>query len=125
MPSRRNRAYYRKQRIKHIKRTKNISEHCYGYDWYQVDGAYSKGKIHCSCPLCSAKTNNKRRHGYNHSKNWKPSDLKKIEDMDYQEHGFRTCEADVKESWDDIIVNDVSVDGVPLDGHYFDNAIDF
>jgi hypothetical protein len=45
--------------------------------------------------------------------------------MDYQEHGFRTCEADVKESWDDIIVNDVSVDGVPLDGHYFDNAIDF
>ena len=98
MPSRRNRAYYRKQRIKHIKRKKNISEHCYGYDWYQVDGAYSKGKIHCSCPLCSAKTNNKRRHGYNHSKNWKPSDLKKIEDMDYQEHVFRTCEADVKES---------------------------
>lgn len=125
MPSRRNRAYYRKQRIKHIKRKKNISEHCYGYDWYQVDGAYSKGKIHCSCPLCSTKTNNKRRHGYNHSKNWKPSDLKKIEDMDYQEHGFRTCEADVKESWDDIIVNDVLVDGVPLDGHYFDNAIDF
>lgn len=55
MPNKRNRAYYRKQRIKHIKRKKNISEHCYGYDWYQVDGAYSKGKIHCSCPLHSAR----------------------------------------------------------------------
>ena len=33
---------------------------------------YSKGKIHCSCPMCSAKT---RRNGY------KISDLRKIDSL--------------------------------------------
>lgn len=23
-----------------------------GYDWYDMDGKYSKGKIHCGCGLC-------------------------------------------------------------------------
>lgn len=46
----------------------------------------SKGKIHCSCGMCRTKTNNKGKHrkihgNYAPSKNWKFSDLKKIESM--------------------------------------------
>lgn len=49
----RTRAYRRKMRNKSINRKKNISKHVFGFDWYSVDGKYSKGKIHCSCPLCT------------------------------------------------------------------------
>lgn len=49
----RNRAYRRMVRARSIKHKKYISEHVYGFDWYKVDGRYSKGKIHCSCPLCT------------------------------------------------------------------------
>ena len=41
---------------------------------------YSKNKIHCSCPLCSAKTNNKKNK-YAPSKNYKISELRKINSM--------------------------------------------
>lgn len=38
--------------------------------------ALSKAKVHCSCPLCAAKT----------SKNgWKPSDTRKLIDLSQQE----------------------------------------
>ena len=48
----RDRAYLRKVRKKAIHRKKNICHDVYGFDWYKNDGMYSKGKIHCSCPLC-------------------------------------------------------------------------
>ena len=51
----RDRAYYRKQRAKHIRRKKRICQKEYGWDYYNHDGCYSKGKIHCSCPICSKK----------------------------------------------------------------------
>lgn len=61
----RGKAYTREMRAKHIKRKKNIVLHVYalfndkdvngGNGWYKHDGQYSKGKIHCSCPLCSIK----------------------------------------------------------------------
>ena len=68
----RSRAYYRKQRAKHIRRKKNICLKEYGWAYYKHEGSYSKGKIHCSCPLCAVKTKNK--WGYN----FKPTELKKI-----------------------------------------------
>ena len=37
-------------------RKKNICETHYGFSYYDNDHQYSKNKIHCSCPLCSAKT---------------------------------------------------------------------
>lgn len=54
---------------------------------------YSKNKIHCSCYMCSAKTNNKGKrrmlHGnYAPSKNWKYSDLQKKTMMDAQEDEY-------------------------------------
>lgn len=59
----RGKAYTRKMRAKHIQRKKNIVLHAMpwlaslnnGNGWYYFDGQYSKGKIHCSCKLCSSK----------------------------------------------------------------------
>lgn len=55
---------------------------------------YSKNKIHCSCPSCSAKTRNKsyrRRHlhaNYSPSINYCISDLRKVQSMNYNEVDF-------------------------------------
>ena len=53
----RTRAYRRSQRERVIARKKRIAEDItYGHvGWYSVDGKYSKGKIHCSCPMCRGK----------------------------------------------------------------------
>ena len=79
----RDRGYYREMREKHIKRKKKISAH---YWHYKFDGQYSKGKIHCSCPICRNKTKNKRRAGrygfYLPVHNWKHSDRVRIDAMD-------------------------------------------
>ena len=59
----RGRLYHRKMRKKHIRRKKRIcnsyhiaDENNLGvdipFDWYRVDGKYSKGKIHCGCGVC-------------------------------------------------------------------------
>jgi hypothetical protein len=51
-----NRGYYRLERIKHIKRKKRIIHNINDYWHYKYEGELSKGKIHCSCKLCSSKT---------------------------------------------------------------------
>ena len=48
----RTRAERRDFRKKAIKRKKRICN-AFGFDWYPHDGQYSKGKIHCSCPMCA------------------------------------------------------------------------
>jgi len=74
----RDRGYYRKERIKHIQRKKRICDEVWndGDTYFKFDGQYSKGKIHCSCSLCAAKT---RVNGY------KISDQRKQDRMTYQE----------------------------------------
>lgn len=58
----RTRAYRREVRNKTIIRKKRICRAIYGISlggvdnpgqWYKHDGQYSKGKIHCSCKLCT------------------------------------------------------------------------
>lgn len=53
----RTRAYRRSQRNRVIARKKRIAEDITlgRVGWYNIDGKYSKGKIHCSCPMCSGK----------------------------------------------------------------------
>ena len=51
----RDRNYYREMREKHIKRKKRITQFYYDWEYYLVDGKYSKNKIHCSCPFCRGK----------------------------------------------------------------------
>ena len=50
---------------------------------------YSKNKIHCSCPNCSAKTRNKGKRRFKHgnyspSINYKISEKKKVDSMNYK-----------------------------------------
>ena len=48
---------------------------------------YADNKIHCSCPMCSEKTNNKNRkgaRGWEPAKNWSITDQKKIDNMENQ-----------------------------------------
>jgi hypothetical protein len=48
--------YYRHQRQRIINRKKKIVKQYYGFNYYTHDGQYNKGKIHCSCWMCSTKT---------------------------------------------------------------------
>ena len=55
-------------------------------DWYDNLHAYSKNKIHCSCPMCSSKTNNRGRKGsWGPNINWSVNDKRKLEQLNYQE----------------------------------------
>ena len=54
---------------------------------------YANNKIHCSCPMCSPKTNNKKHNGprgWEPSKNWSISDQKKINSMESQVEELKT-----------------------------------
>ena len=58
----------------------------YDSEYYDNLHQYSKNKIHCSCPMCTQKTNNRGRakwYGLG-SKNWKHSDLIKINRLESQ-----------------------------------------
>ena len=67
-------------------RKKRISDHYYGnHPWYDNLHQYSKNKIHCSCPLCAAKTNNRNRTGTSQpNTDWKISDQRKLDSMNEQ-----------------------------------------
>ena len=48
---------------------------------------YQSNKIHCSCPMCSEKTNNKNRkgaRGWEPSKNWSMMDKRRLAEMEGQ-----------------------------------------
>ena len=81
-----------------VKRKMRIVHELNDYWFYEHRGQYRKGKIHCSCPLCAAKTNAKinksqgRVDGSNRRlcrlavtnerygrKNYKHSDKKKVD----------------------------------------------
>ena len=63
-----------------------------GFGLYDNLHQYSKNKIHCSCPLCSAKTRNKGRRvnawNWAPSINYKISDLKKVQSMNDKEEEY-------------------------------------
>lgn len=75
-------------------RKKKIAEQIYDGDYYYNNlHQYSKNKIHCSCPFCSAKTRNKGKKrykdgNYNKSINYKTSDYKKIERLESEREEY-------------------------------------
>ena len=75
----RDRAWNRKTSIKKARRKKRITEEVYqhgkDYPWYNNLHQYSKNKIHCSCPDCSAKTS---KNGYTNT------DKKKLLNLEEQ-----------------------------------------
>lgn len=85
----RTRSENRSMEWKHAVRKHRIAREVLGWEYYDNLHQYSKNKIHCSCPMCSAKTNNKgkarlRSGNYDPSKNWKHSELQKIQSMNEQ-----------------------------------------
>ncbi len=92
------RAERRKKDYSKALRKKWISNHIYGLEYYDSIHAYSKNKVHCSCPMCSAKTNDKKfKNGgkrwsntafdcwgttnQRKGKNWNMADLKRVQSM--------------------------------------------
>lgn len=88
--------YNRRQAWRHAIRKRRIARQVYkAWHWGEIDWDYynhlhqfSKNKIHCSCPMCSAKTRNKGKrsqnaHGYSLRINYKISDLKKIQRLQF------------------------------------------
>lgn len=70
---------------KAIRKRKIIN--AYGIDYYDNLHQYSKNKIHCSCPLCRAKTA-KTKQVLDGGKNWSISDQRKINSMKEQIQTF-------------------------------------
>lgn len=68
-------------RKRHIDRITNLPG---SDDLYDNLHQYSKNKVHCSCPLCRAKTNNKDRKSWASVKNWSIRDKRQFESMDNQ-----------------------------------------
>ena len=68
--------YYKHHRKRVIEKKKKFVKQYYNFDYYKIDGKYSKGKIHCSCPMCSSKT---KLCGLS------ASDMRKRDSIDFQE----------------------------------------
>lgn len=77
------RARRRKNSWRKACRKRDIVRYVYGWPegWYDNLHQYSKGKIHCSCPLCAAKTNPKRRR---FGRGYTPRDQRRVDEMDYE-----------------------------------------
>ena len=59
----------------------------YGWQYYDNLHQYSKNKIHCSCPMCSAKTKGNLLWGSSsrhNGKNYSIKDLKRYDEMMYE-----------------------------------------
>ena len=94
--------FNRKMAWRHARRKRRIARevyrswywHEYDWDYYDHLHQFSKNKIHCSCPMCSAKTRNKGRHrrkgahAYSPAINYKISDLKKIQRLEMSEEDY-------------------------------------
>jgi hypothetical protein len=90
----RSRAFNRDVSYRKAKRKQRIAKEVY-YDgdkhpYYDNLHQYSKNKIHCSCPMCAAKTRNKKRRknngrGFAPSINYKPADWRRQSAMDENE----------------------------------------
>lgn len=84
------RAYNRDVSKRKALRKRRITREVYGdiaHPYYDNLHQYSKNKVHCSCPLCSAKSKNKGKRRqktatYEPSYNWKIADLRKFNRMD-------------------------------------------
>ena len=86
MISARNRDLSRRKAL----RKRRIAREIFGWEYYDNLHQYSKNKVHCSCPDCSAKTRNKGKrrqkvNGWYPSINYKHSDLRKLTRLDYED----------------------------------------
>lgn len=80
------RAETRHQCWRHAIRKQRLVRALQRFDWYDNLHQYSKNKIHCSCPLCRAKTRNKGKHRSRLAAglHWDYRDQKRIDSMNQQ-----------------------------------------
>ena len=90
----RSRTFNRDVSYRKAKRKQRIAKEVYyngdKHPYYDNLHQYSKNKIHCSCPDCSAKTRNKGKrrqkvNGWYPSVNYKHSDLRKLIRLYYED----------------------------------------
>jgi len=80
----RSRAEKRHNDWKKAIRKRNITRTwCLKQEYYDNLHQYSKNKIHCSCPMCRRKTNNKKSF-WGPTENWSMHDERRIEEMEDQ-----------------------------------------
>ena len=85
--SERTRAERRHNDVKKAIRKRKLAKEVYysspmgSWEWFDNLHQYSKNKIHCSCPICSRKSNNRNRWGDHYDP--PISDRKKIDGMNY------------------------------------------
>ena len=82
----RKRSERRKNDWKKAIRKHRIITHYPGFEdgWYSDLHRYSKGKIHCSCPLCASKTNMRGFLSCGPNMNWSRMDRRRLDEMDYE-----------------------------------------
>ena len=81
----RNRAQRRHNDWKKAIRKRRIVNEVDHFDMYDNLHQYSKNKIHCSCPMCARKSNNKGIYAFYHgSHNLTIADRRRQEEMDDQ-----------------------------------------
>lgn len=86
LSSNRTRAWRRRTDVTKALRKRSITQHYWSsksHPYYPNLHQFSKNKIHCSCPMCSSKTNNRWNYGPRH--NYKISDLRRKLSMDQDE----------------------------------------
>ena len=91
----RGRAWRRYKNYTKAKRKRDIDAAVYGYGthwypWYNNLHQYSKNKIHCSCPMCRAKT--KRNDYYIVGHSYTMADLRKLMRMIDDEKNYYSDE---------------------------------
>ena len=91
----RSRAWRRYKDYTKAKRKSDIDKSIHSWSnwlhpWYNNLHQYSKNKIHCSCPICSAKTRNKgkRKHRWCPALNYTMMDLRNKMAMDADEEDY-------------------------------------
>ena len=90
----RTRAWRRHKDYVKAKRKKNIdaqwANSTFWRPWYDNLHQYSKNKIHCSCPMCACKSNNKHSKAACYVPHWNPllSDLRQVISMDDDEFEY-------------------------------------
>lgn len=87
------RAERRKNSYFKAKRKRNICLRKDGSDWYDNLHQYADNKIHCSCPMCRAKTAKTKLQTYGPAgKNWTIADKKKIQELENQLDEYQILE---------------------------------
>lgn len=81
-------SFRRQQRMRVIKHKaficSQVYNDTYGYGYLKIPGKLSKGKIHCSCPLCAAKTGKIMGVKTNSLIAHTARDLRRLKDMQFQ-----------------------------------------